>query len=174
MTLEAEKKSTILRRLILAIIIFVLSFMQSGDGRFPQFFGIRALLVIPVLVAVSMYERDVSGIFFGIFAGALCDIFAAGNNFNAIYFVIVGFVCGTLMNTIMRNNIFTHLLLSSAFCFVYNLIYWLYHFVFAGLDRSIFMFFRYYLTSTIYSVILSPLAFIIIRIIEKKFRPELF
>ena len=132
MTIETHRKILIFRRLSLALIILLLSLLQNTDGYFPQIFGVRALLLIPAVVCISMYERDLAGMFFGLFAGALWDVFAGGGSFNAFLLLVTGFLCGTLINTIMRNNVVTASLLSAVWCLIYNIGYWLFHYVFTA------------------------------------------
>lgn len=172
MTIEAQRKKTIIRRAILALIILTLSVLQNTDGFFPQIFGVRALLLIPAVVCIAMFERDIPGMLFGLFAGTLWDIFASGNNFNALYLLIVGFACGTLINTVMRNNVVTASLLSAAFITLYSVGYWLFHFVFAGVDSAAHMLLRYYLPGMLYTLLFAPVIFIIIRAVEKKYSLE--
>ena len=169
MTLESNRKKLILRRICLALILLPVSVIQNTDGFFPQIFGVRALLLIPFVVCISMFERDIVGMFLGLFAGALWDIFASGASFNALFLTAVGFICGTLINTIMRNNVVTAFILSTAATVIYHICYWLFHYVFGGLDSAAYMLLRYYLPSIAYTVILVPLVFIIIRFVEKKF-----
>lgn len=172
MTLETQKKNLIFRRLSLALILLLISVLQNTDGFFPQVFGIRALLLIPAVVCIAMFERDTFGMIFGIFAGALWDVFASGASFNALFLLTAGFLCGTLINTIMRNNIVTASILTFIFSAIYNIVYWLFNFVFAQLDSAFFMLWRYYLPSIAYTTVFVPIIFIIIRNVEKKFSEE--
>ena len=172
MTLETERKKLILRRGSLALILLVLSVLQNTDGFFPQIFGVRALLLIPAVVCIAMFERDMAGMFFGLFAGALWDMHASGASFNALYLFAVGFICGTLINTIMRNNIVTAFILSSVFIPVYIVGYWFFHYIVGGLDMAGFMFLRYYLPEIAYTALFLPVMFILVRGIEKIFVEE--
>lgn len=172
MTLESSRKKLIFRRICLALILLLISVLQNTDGFFPQFFGVRALLLIPAVVCIAMFERDFFGMLLGLFAGALWDINASGASFNALFLLTVGFLCGTLINTIMRNNVVTAFILSTVSATVYNIGYWLFHYVLGGLDKAAFMLLRYYLPSIAYTVVLVPLIFIIIRTVEKKFSEE--
>lgn len=172
MTLEKQKKNLIFRRLSLALILLAVSVLQNTDGFFPQVFGIRALLLIPAVVCIAMYERDKWGMMLGLFAGALWDVFASGASYNALFLLTAGFLCGTLINTIMRNNIVTALILTFAVSTLYHVFYWLFNYVLGGLDSSFFMFLRYYLPGIAYTAVFTPIIFIITRAVEKKFSDE--
>lgn len=172
MTLESQRKKLITRRLCLALILLLLSVLQNTDGFFPQIFGVRALILIPAVVCMAMYERDIWGMLLGLFAGALWDITASGASFNALYLLTVGFVCGTLINTIMRNNVVTAMILSTLATLIYNIGYWAVSFVGGGMDNSGFILIRYYLPSILYTMLFIPLTFITVRAVEKKFAVE--
>ncbi len=172
MTLESQRKKLITRRLCLALILLLLSVLQNTDGFFPQIFGVRALILIPAVVCIAMYERDIWGMLLGLFAGALWDITASGASFNALYLLTVGFVCGTLINTIMRNNVVTAMILSTLATLIYNIGYWAVSFVGGGMDNAGFILIRYYLPSILYTMLFIPLTFITVRAVEKKFAVE--
>ncbi len=172
MTLETQNKKLIFRRLCLALILLLLSVLQNTDGLFPQIFGVRALLLIPAVVCIAMFERDIFGMIFGLFAGALWDVFASGASYNALFLLAVGFICGTLINTIMRNNVVTAGILSFAAITVYTFVYWLFHFVFGGLDSAAHMLLRYYLPGILYTAVFIPFMFITVRSVEKHFSAE--
>lgn len=171
--LSIRNKKIIIRRVCLAALILLLSVLQNTDGFFPQPFGIRAFILIPAVVCISMFERDIAGMFFGLFAGALWDIFSQGGDFNALFLLCIGFACGTLINTIMRNNIVTASLLSIIAATLYSTGYWLIHYFIADMDNPFGMLARYYLPSAGYTFIFAPILFIIIRAAEKKFSSEI-
>ncbi len=172
MTTELHRKKLIFRRICLALILLLISVLQNTDGFFPQVFGVRALLLIPAVICVAMYERDICGMLLGLFAGALWDIFAAGGSFNALFLMTVGFLSGTLINTIMRNNIVTATILTTASAIIYNIGYWLFHYVFDGLDSPVYMLCRYYMPCIFYTSVFTPLIFIVIRTVHKRFTEE--
>lgn len=172
MTVDTYRKNLILRRGLLAVILLVLAVVQNTDGFFPQIFGVRALLLIPAVVCVSMFERDIAGMFFGLFAGALWDMYSEGGDFNALYLLAAGFICGTLINTILRNNIVTAAILSMIFIIIHPIVYWAVHYAFGDIDSAVFMLWRYYLPSIAYTAVFIPVMFILVRSIEKHFSVE--
>ena len=170
--IEKPRKIILMRRACYALVLFVLSVIQNTDGFFPAPFAVRAIPLIPAVVCIAMNERDVPGMFFGLFAGTLWDISASGSNFNALFLLTVGFLCGTLINTIMRNNIVTALLLSAAALLIYNTGYWVFQYVFRAFEAPAHMLLRYYLPGAAYTLALMPFMFFGIRAIERAFRTE--
>lgn len=157
------------RRICFAALLLVLSVIQNVDGFFPSIFGIRALFLVPAVVCVAMQERDIYGMFLGLFAGALWDISAGGGSFNAVFLTVIGFSCGALINSIMRNNIVTAGLLSSIALTLHTLAYWLVNCVFGGYDRLFFLLVRYYLPGIFYSFVFTPVLFMLVRKIFSAF-----
>ncbi len=172
MTLTGKRKKQIYRRALLAAVILGLSLIQNTAGGLLKIGGVGPLLLIPAVVAAAMYEGDIAGIFYGLFAGALWDVFAKGNNFNAIFLVATGFACGMLILTVMRVNFVTHLLLSSCASGLYCIGYWFFHFITPHIDRAFITLLVFYLPMAIFTSVLSPLVFLLIRAIEIKFRTE--
>lgn len=170
MRLSKENKNIYIRRLIFAVIILIISTLQNTSGLFPVIFGVRAMLLIPAVVCISMYEREIPGIFFGLFAGILWDSFSSGiNSFNAIMLTIFGFICGALIGYIMRNNIVTALILTASSVTVYNTVYWLFAYVFKSYSGAGRVYLTFYLPSCLYTIILMPVFYYLTRFIVKKF-----
>lgn len=169
MSLRFENKNIYIRRGLYALIIIAASMMQNTQGLFPVIFGVRAMLLIPVVVCIGMHERDIAGLFFGLFAGVLWDAFSAGPpNFNAIMLTAAGYLCGLLIGTIMRNNIMTALLLSLGWIFIYNTLYWLFAYVLKGYDNALWVYLSFYLPSVLYTVLFMPIFYYIIRTVKLK------
>ncbi len=172
MTVTDKRKKIIYRRALLALIIFAFSLIQNGAGKFLKIGGAGPLLLIPAVIAAAMYEGDIAGIFYGLFAGALWDVFAKGNNFNSIFLVVAGYVCGTLIATVMRNNFVTHLLLSTVCTVIYCTGYWLYHFVIINLDRAFLTLITFYIPQMLFTIILSAPVFLLVRFARSGFVNE--
>lgn len=171
-TIEKQKKNIIARRAVYALILLVLSVLQNTQGFFPEILGARALPLIPAVVCIAMNERDLPGLAFGLFAGALWDISASGNSFNALLLMTVGFLCGTLINTVMRNNIVTASILTAAVLLIYNVGYWFFKFVITGYGSAVQVLLFRYLPGAAYSLALLPLMFFGMRAVENAFREE--
>ena len=165
-----ENKNTIIRRTIFVFVIVAAAALQGTKGLFPTPGNIGVLLIIPVAVSIAMFEREVVGLLFGAFAGAIWDTYATGFGFNAIYMTIITFGAGVLIHYLMRNNMFTALLMSSVAMAMYILLYWLFNYVFKGYGTAGQVMLKYYLPTFLYSLIFIPLIYLLIRTVMKKFR----
>ncbi|MBR4765960.1 MAG: hypothetical protein IK085_04255 [Clostridia bacterium] len=152
-----------------AVLVLIMSVLQNTPGWFPSLFGAKAFLLIPAVVSTAVFEKDIGGIFFGLFAGALWDISASGKDYCAIFLVVAGFVCGSLLNNIMRPNILTNLLLSGVWTGVYCLGHWAIRYIIGGLDGAAHALLTYYLPSFLWTVALSPVIFLIFFAVENAF-----
>jgi len=169
MRLRAENKKIIIRRAAFAGLILCTAVLQNTAGLFPEIFGVRAMLLIPAVVCIGMHERDIPGLFYGLFAGLVWDAFSAGpHSFNAILLMTAGFVCGALIGTVMRNNLMTALLLTAGTVFIYNTLYWLAAYVFKSYAGAFNAYITFYFPSMIYTVILMPVFYYIVKGIKNK------
>lgn len=167
MALEKQKKLHIVRYAVTAVLILLFSVMQNTKGFFPEINGIRAVLLVQAVVCAAMFERDIAGMFFGLFAGLLWDMSASGNNFYAVFLLTVGFVSGSLINTVMRRSLITSVILSGAWLLVFFIGSWFFRFIVGGLDMKGYMLLHFYLPSFIFSFVLSPVFFFIFNELSK-------
>ncbi|MCR4925023.1 MAG: rod shape-determining protein MreD, partial [Clostridiales bacterium] len=156
---------------IFALMVLVTFLFQNISGFFPRPFSLSAMLLIPLTVCLGMFEGEFAGAFYGLFAGALWDIVASrGAGVHALVLMLAGCICGLLIHYTMRNNLACAFVLTSIVCFVHNFFYWLFCVAFVNMDGAFYALWRYYLLSGIYTILLTPLFYFIIRAIMKSFR----
>ncbi|MEG1551899.1 MAG: rod shape-determining protein MreD, partial [Oscillospiraceae bacterium] len=101
--MRKSTKTIIARRFIFIILFLIGNILQNTQGFFPEIFGIRAYFLISLTVCVGMFEREIAGAVFGLFAGALWDgVSGMGDGYNALFLMIIGALCGLLINLLMR------------------------------------------------------------------------
>lgn len=168
---KLDSKNKIIRRAILALFVILTFFFQNTGGLFPAPAGIHAMLLIPLTVSIAMFEREFAGLFFGLLAGAMLDAFSSDSIcFHAISLTIIGFAAGALIKYMMRNNFVCAMILSAAFTFIYNTLYFVLYSAFDGIEKPFIIYLRYFLPAVIYTVIFTPLYYFIVREISKKFK----
>ena len=167
----ANNKMLIIRRSVFALMVFVTFLFQSVPGMFPEIFGLKAMLLIPLTVCLGMFEGETAGFLYGLFAGALWDIVAArGEGFHSVVLTLTGLACGLFIHYMMRNNLACALALTSAFTLAHNFFYWLFCVALVGIDGSFYALWRYYLLGSVYTIALTPIFYFIIRFIKKHLR----
>lgn len=167
---EFDNKNVYIRRLCLAAVVLLVAILQNTDGLLPSAFGFRAMPLIPAVVCISMYERELPGMFFGVFAGLLWDsVSPSGGNFYAILLAIFGFTCGALITHLMRNNLITAFLLSGSAQLLHMLFFFCKEYIFSGRFDGAYKLLTFYIPSYLYSMLFLPILFFAVRAIEKKF-----
>lgn len=162
---------TVVRRIILAVLTVLTFTFQNTDGLFPSPFGIKAIILIPAVICISMFEREFAGIFYGLAAGAMLDAFSAQSLiFNSLFFTCIGFISGALITYLMRNNLLCALIFTAVSSFIYTaLIFIMYH-AFDDIASPVYIYFRYFFTSALYTLLLTPIYYFLIRSVSKKLK----
>ena len=169
---EFDNKNAYIRRLCMAAGLVLVALLQNTNDLLPAFFGIRAMPLIPAAVCVAMFEREMTGMFFGVFAGLLWDSAArSGGHFNAILLTILAFTCGALITHLMRNNFITALLLSGGSLLVYNAVCILRDLVFGKHLDAGYKILTFYFPSVLYSLLFVAPFYFLVRALIKRF-PE--
>jgi len=173
------RKSTrllILRRLGFVLLILAVNILQNTKGFFFEPFGLRAFLLIPLVVSIGMFERSYAGALFGVLAGALWDSASAfWDGYNALFLMLTAAVCGLLINILMRNHLVTAMILSAVTCLIYSLMYVMLVIVARGLDSSGYLLWSFYIPSAVYTAVFTPVFYLIVRalmratVVEEKY-----
>lgn len=167
--MRRSTKILIIRRAIFAVIILLAHIFQNTGGVFPEAFGIRANLLLPLVVCLGMFEREIAGAFLGLLAGVLWDTAAGlGDGYNALFLMLVGAACGLLINLLMRNNLMTALLLSAAVCTLYAVLYAVFFLLAEGVDSVGYLLIRYYLPSAAYTFVFTPFWYLAVRAVMRR------
>lgn len=160
-----------LRRGIFALLLLAAHILQNTPGYFPEIFGVRAYFLISLTVCVALFEREVVGALFGLFAGALWDwVSPMGDGFNALFLMLVGAACGILINTLMRNNLLTALLLGGCAHLLYVCLYTVLFVVAEGVGSAGWLFARFYLPAVLYSLVFLPVFYLLVRAVMRRTR----
>ena len=168
--MNVQKKIKVKRYLMYALIIFTSHILQNTIFIFPPLFSVRPILLISVAVCIAMFEGEIIGAAAGFFAGMLWDtVTVTADGYNALYLAVACAVCGFLLRVFMRNNIITYTMINAATTLFYCVTYALFFIAARGIDSAGEIFVRYYFPMTIYSLLLTPLWFFIIRGVSTKF-----
>ncbi len=169
--MSKAKLNLYIRRIVFVLVIFFVAMIQNTPHLFPTVFGAHAFLLIPLVVCIAMFERDLASTVMGIFAGALWDVSAAwGDGFNAIFLMIIATVVGLLINYLMRNNLFSAMLLGGVAVIAYIIIHWFIFIVCRGIDGAFKLLLMFYLPSAVYTIIFVPIFYIIMRSFLQKLK----
>lgn len=151
-----NNKPKYIRFAIYALIIVLTALMQNSPFIFPEIFGARAFLLLPLLVSIAMFEREIAAAVFGVFAGVLWDICSVKDGFNAFVLLLICAVCSLLIIRLMRNNILTALVLVAGAVVSYCAVYVIINLLFSGAGASVKQIFTFYLPSCVYTLAFVP------------------
>ncbi len=168
-TFYNENKANQIRRIKLAVVVFVTFLLQNNSSIFIRPTDVPVMLLVPLTVCIGMFEREKWGMFFGLFAGVLLDAFSAESLcFHSIALTCIGFLSGLLITGIFRNNLKTCLLFSSISIFVYNTVYFLLYYVSAAGGEADYIYINIYFASVIYTFLFVGVFYVIVRAVCSK------
>lgn len=167
--LSNAKKRTYHTRVFYVVVILVSVLLQNTPHLFPTIMGCHAWLLLPVMVCVSMFEKNWTSALFAILAGAFWDAAAGwGDGFHALFFLITSTAVCLLMTYLMRNNLRSALILGAAVIVLYIVIYWLIFVVARHEPGAGMLFATFYLPSAAYTFLFMPVYYIIFRKFRRK------
>ena len=166
---EFDNRNAYIRRLCLAAGLVLVSLLQNTNGLLPSFFSVRAMPLVPAVVCIAMFEREMSGMFFGLFAGLLWDSMASTHgHLHAVLLTIIAFACGTLITHLFRNNFITATLFSGGALLVYNIVCIVRDLVIGGHMDAAYKILTFYIPSGVYSLLFVAAFYFLVRALEKK------
>ena len=168
MTVRTKAK---IKKYGLYILMLILAgIFQNTLHIFPSIYGIRPILLIQVAVSIAMFEGEVVGAVAGFLAGALWDIVTvSADGYVAFYLMVTCAICGMLLRILMRNNFITFIIMNGSITTIFFLFYALLFVGARGIYGSFYMILRAYLPMVIYSLLLSPIFYYLVRAINRKY-----
>ena len=167
MDLTRKQKTT--TYICVCALLLAAELLQNVAGLLPEIFGARCLLIIPALMILAVGEEEIAAGLLGLFAGLLWDLSSAVHmGFNCIFFALVCFFAAALVNHLLRNTFITNMLICIAVTVLYCLTYWLCFIVIKGTGGATETLFGFYFPGAVYTIAVSPLAFVILKPIKYK------
>ena len=152
------------RRALLGALVFLTAMAQNVPW-LPGIYGVRALPLLPLAIAVAALDQALPGVLFGAFAGLLWDITGPPGIPHAVYLTCAAFICAMLMRYVLIRNKLTVGLLMLLFTAGYLAIRW--GVDYAGLPGGIFALLRYSLPSLGYTMLMAWPAYLLAQGIVK-------
>lgn len=156
-----------IRRSLFAVLIF-LSAVCYHSGLIPRISSASAMIMVPLCVAVSLHEKSLPAMGFGILCGALWDLGTTqADGYYTVMLAAVGFISSSLSTFFVRKNLMSCLLLTLVSVSVCNLGYWGFFFLRKGYEGSWQLLFDYYLPSAVYTLIFGAIFYYVVGYIVK-------
>lgn len=161
---ESERGRRFSKRALLALLVLLTAIFQNTKGALPTFGNARAMPLAVLVAVLGLFERSLAGLFFGAFAGALWDMASADTDgFFTLLLCVFGFLSGILSSFVLRNNIFSALLLSGSSAALCLLFHWFGFVYVKGYDPSAALLFGNYLPSFIYTFLFTFVYYYLVR-----------
>lgn len=155
------------------LILIAADLLQNTQGLFPQIFRARCFLLLPLAITIAMGEEIIAASFLGLFAGLLWDITAPVHlGFNCIFIAVVCFLSSALATYIVRDIFVTNMICCAVVTVLYCLLYWLFFIVIRGVDGGEYTLYSFYLPCAVYTIVMSPLIWLIMRPVKRKLNFE--
>lgn len=166
--MELTKRQKTIKYFCYCLVIIIADLLQNTSGLFPEIFGARCFLLLPVAVIFAMGEDMLAGAFIGLFSGLLWDLTASVHlGFNCIYITVICFIASALVSYIVRDTFVTSLISCIAATVLYCLLYWLLFIVIRGVDSAEMTILSFYIPSAVYTAAVTPLLYFILRRLKK-------
>lgn len=171
--MELTKKQKTIKYFCYCLIILIADLLQNTAGLFPQLFGARCFLLLPIAVIFAMGEDVLSGTLLGLFAGLLWDLTGAVHlGYNCIYIAVICFLSCALVTYITRDTFITNMIASGAAILLYCLLYWLFFIIIKDVDGGEMTLFSFYIPCAVYTGIVTPVLWLILRPVKRKLNHE--
>lgn len=168
--MNSVNKTKFKKYAVYVLILLAAHLFQNSLRIFPAVFGVRPALLISAAVCIAMYEGEIVGAALGLFAGALWDtVTVAADGYNALFLMAACAFCGVFLRVFLRNNVLTYLWINTLVTCLYFATYVIFFITSRGIPGSVAVFFRYYLPMAVYSIVLTPFWYLIIRRVNRKF-----
>lgn len=153
------------------LLLLGAALLQMAPRAFPEIYGARPLLLLPVAVSIAMFEGPVGGAAAGIAAGLLWDLYAGRLfGFNALILLAICCAAGLLVRLLIRNNLLSALLLFTGALLIQGLLDWFFTYVLWMEEDPLYVLTRLMLPDMAYTLVVSPLLYGLTLLVAKTLR----
>ncbi len=171
--MELTKRQKTIKYFCYCLIIVLADLLQNTAGLFPQIFGARCFLLLPIAIILAMGEDIFAAALIGLFSGLLWDLTGAVHlGFNCIYITVFCMIAAALVSYIARDTFITNMISSAVTIIFYCILYWLLFIIIKGVDGGEMTIFTFYIPCAIYTGILTPVLWLILKPIKAKLNRE--
>ena len=159
----------VLRNIIYSLEIFAAFILQVTPYMLPEVFGERAVVLVPLALSFSFYEKDIPSIAFASVCGLLTDCSYSGAvGFYAVALVISCYFVSNLFENCIFRTLLTVMMISSVVIPVIFFVQFLLYYAAAGYDGIWFFLIRHYIPRMIYTLAFVPLLYKLNGFVYKK------
>ena len=143
--------------ILLAYIIQFTPFMIPIGGVYPT-------PLFLLVIVIAMHEHDLTASVFGLIAGLLTDVSVYnGHGLHALTYMLAGLACSLLIEILLQNNFLSLLFISTPLLLLHSIVEFLTKSTLT--DGALQLYFRFYLASAFYSLVLVIPIYFVFRLI---------
>ena len=163
-----------MKNIIFSAIIVIASFiLQNTICRYISFGNIVPNLLLITVSSFGFIKGKKAGVLTGFFAGLLWDLTSGVHmGFNCIYIALMCFFSCALVSYIARDIFITNIVSISVATVLYGFLYWLFFIIIKGVSKGEMTLITFYIPCVIYTLVLSPLIYIILKPLKRKLNQE--
>lgn len=163
-----ENKKKYLRRLSMVILIVGVAILQNTPHLLPRIGTAGAAPVLVLTICAAMFDGELPAAFLGLAGGLLWDANAMrGEGYHSIFLFLLCFAVSFLMRHYMRSNFLSALVLCFAGTVLHDVFYWLFFFVFTGVEGAGSLFVTHILPGIVYTAAFTPIFYFFVRFITR-------
>lgn len=167
--MDLSYKQRTLKVVIYLVLTALAALIQNTAGLTLEIGGARCFLLLPVCMILGAGEDERFAAVIALVGGMLWDLSTAVHlGFNAIYMCIMCFFGAALITYIIRNTFITNFIFSTVFIIIYCILYWLFFIIIKDVRGAELSLFTFYLPSALYTIVLTPFIYLILRPIKNK------
>lgn len=167
--MDLSYKQRTLKVVIYLVLTALAALIQNTAGLTLEIGGARCFLLLPVCMILGAGEDERFAAVIALVGGMLWDLSTAVHlGFNAIYMCIMCFFGAALITYIIRNTFITNFIFSTVFIIIYCILYWLFFIIIKDVRGAELSLFTFYLPSALYTIVVTPFIYLILRPIKNK------
>lgn len=154
-----------MKYLILTVLVLLLSVLQTTVLGVIEIFGVIPNLLVVSVICYALMRGDFEGVIFGTAVGFVLDILSGRMvGINMILCSLVGLLCACLYDTLFNNNSFVASVFVLWISLIYELLIYVFYFLFWGDTNIAFALLHKVLPCAVYN---AASAFVIYPILKK-------
>ena len=162
-------RSLFIRYTALTIELILCTVIQSLPWLRLELFGGSAILLLPAVITLSVFEGEIPAIIFGVAGGLLADSgYSGAMGYYAIMLAIICYISSILMENYIRTNLLTTMIIGAISIPVIILGHFLFFYILAGYGNVWYYFISHYLSRIIYTIAFLPVFYGINRFIAAR------
>lgn len=158
----------------LYVLLMVILYVLQTDPNLFAIAGGKPVLVLPFAVCIAMFDSQLAGGLFGLLAGILCD--TSSNvlfGFQSILYLLICTAVGLLVVYFMQPSVTNSLIFVGCGFAGRLLLEYFFYYAMWGYDNAYLILLQRMLPNLLYTLVLTPLWFLLVRRLHRFFQEKL-